>query len=249
MIEAAEELALVRAGFRAGAEGGRLPHVAAGPPPQRSADGHAGGAARPATSGPSRTWSTPSRDIDADDASKAERDGTVIYVRDWNDQKKKVGDACWKGESDPRASGPERMKADGSRCHEADAGRLAEGQRVTLRLDAHPDEEFTGRVASIWRTVQRETWRSPKKVVPSGGRAGPRPTRAACVRACAFAARSRSSAWTTRCWSTRTPCSSRVDGPGGLSPDAARATRSCPSSWAAATDNVEVGSAGGLRRG
>jgi multidrug efflux pump subunit AcrA (membrane-fusion protein) len=55
------------------------------------------------------------------------------------------------------------MKAMGM-VHEADAGRVAEGQRVTLRLDAHPDVEFTGRVASIWRTVQRETWRSPKKV-------------------------------------------------------------------------------------
>jgi multidrug efflux pump subunit AcrA (membrane-fusion protein) len=94
----------------------------------------------------------------------ADRDGTVIYVTDWDDQKKKIGDSCWKGDHVIELPDLSRMKAMGM-VHEADAGRVAEGQRVTLRLDAHPDVEFTGRVASIWRTVQRETWRSPKKVV------------------------------------------------------------------------------------
>jgi len=103
------------------------------------------------------------QDIDAMTV-KAERDGTVIYISDWNDQKKKVGDACWKGESVLELPDLTRMKAMG-RVHEADAGRLAEGQRVTLRLDAHPDVEFTGRVTLIWHTVQRESWRSRKRVV------------------------------------------------------------------------------------
>jgi multidrug resistance efflux pump len=95
---------------------------------------------------------------------RAERDGTVIYVSDWNDQKKKIGDSCWKGESVIELPDLTRMKALG-KVHEADAGRVVEGQRVTLRLDAHPEDEFTGKVASIWRTVERETSRSPKKVV------------------------------------------------------------------------------------
>jgi multidrug efflux pump subunit AcrA (membrane-fusion protein) len=94
----------------------------------------------------------------------SEREGTVIYVTDWNDQKKKIGDTCWKGESILELPDLSVMKAVG-RVYEADAGRVAEGQRVTLHLDAHPEEEFTGRVASIWRTVQRENWRNPKKVV------------------------------------------------------------------------------------
>jgi multidrug efflux pump subunit AcrA (membrane-fusion protein) len=94
----------------------------------------------------------------------SERAGTVIYVTDWNDQKKKIGDTCWKGESILELPDLSVMKAVG-KVYEADAGRVAEGQRVTLRLDAHPEEEFTGRVASIWRTVQRENWRNPKKVV------------------------------------------------------------------------------------
>jgi multidrug efflux pump subunit AcrA (membrane-fusion protein) len=94
----------------------------------------------------------------------AGRDGTVIYVTDWNDQKKKIGDSCWKGEHVMELPDLNRMKAMGM-VHEADAGRVAEGQPVTLRLDADSEDEFSGRVASIWRTVQRESWRSPKKVV------------------------------------------------------------------------------------
>ena len=56
------------------------------------------------------------------------------------------------------------MKAMGQ-VHEADAGRIAEGQHVKFGLDAHPDVEFTERISSIWRTVQRESWNSEQKVV------------------------------------------------------------------------------------
>jgi HlyD family secretion protein len=47
------------------------------------------------------------------------------------------------------------MKAEGE-VDEVDAGRVAIGQRVTLRLDAHPDEEFHGTITSAGRTVQRK---------------------------------------------------------------------------------------------
>jgi cobalt-zinc-cadmium efflux system membrane fusion protein len=95
---------------------------------------------------------------------KAERNGTVVYVANWRDEKKNVGDSCWRGEAVIEVPDLNRMKALGQ-VHEADAGRIAEGQRVTFRLDAHPDVEFAGRVSSIWRTVQTESWSSPQKVV------------------------------------------------------------------------------------
>jgi multidrug efflux pump subunit AcrA (membrane-fusion protein) len=47
---------------------------------------------------------------------------------------------------------------------EADAGLIAVGQKVTLRLEAHPDVDFRGRVRSIGRTVRRQSWRVPTKV-------------------------------------------------------------------------------------
>ena len=91
-------------------------------------------------------------------------DGTVIYVKNWRDEKKKVGDQCWRGENVIELPDLNRMKAAGQ-VHEADAGKVREGQRVKFRLDAHPDTEFTGRVASIWRTVQKESHSSELKVV------------------------------------------------------------------------------------
>ncbi len=57
-----------------------------------------------------------------------------------------------------------RMEAEGD-IDEADAGRVAVGQRVTFRLDAHPDDVFTGRVRSIGGSVQSRSERNPLKVV------------------------------------------------------------------------------------
>ena len=48
---------------------------------------------------------------------------------------------------------------------EAHAGLLVVGQRATLRLDAHPDREFTARVQTVKRRVQRRSWRDPRRVV------------------------------------------------------------------------------------
>lgn len=95
---------------------------------------------------------------------KAPRDGTVVYVANWRDEKKKVGDSTYKGEGVVEIPNLTAMKAQGE-VDEADAGRLAKGQRVSLRLDAHPDVEFTGTIASVWSTVQRKSWRDPQKVV------------------------------------------------------------------------------------
>jgi len=94
----------------------------------------------------------------------APRDGTVIYVTDWRGDKKQVGSSCWRGEVVIELPDLEAMRGEGE-VDEADAGKIVEGQRVTLRLDAHPDVRFKGRVASISKTVQRKSWRSSLKVV------------------------------------------------------------------------------------
>ncbi len=95
---------------------------------------------------------------------KAPRDGTVIYVTDWREEKKKIGDSCWRGDKVVEIPDLESMIAKGE-VDEVDGGRIATGQRVTFRLDAHPDVEFTGRIASIWKTVQRKSFQNPLKVV------------------------------------------------------------------------------------
>jgi multidrug resistance efflux pump len=103
------------------------------------------------------------RDIDKLTVT-APRAGTVIYYSDRGGEKKKVGDQVWRGAQVLEIPDLSRMLADGE-VDEADAGRLSVGQRVTLRLDAHPEVEYTGRIDRIGRTVQQRSRRSPIKVV------------------------------------------------------------------------------------
>lgn len=93
----------------------------------------------------------------------APREGTVVYVTD-RGEKKKIGDSCWRGERVIEIPDLRRMRAEGQ-IDEADAGRVARGQRVTLKLDAHPDILFAGRVQAIRDSVQRKSRGNPLKVV------------------------------------------------------------------------------------
>ncbi len=95
---------------------------------------------------------------------KAPRAGTVIYKTDWQGNKKKIGDNCWRGETVLQIPDLTRMLGEGE-VAEADAGRLAAGQHVTLRLDAYPDRQYRATVQKIRRTVQRKSPANPQKVV------------------------------------------------------------------------------------
>lgn len=99
----------------------------------------------------------------------APRDGTVVYLSDprREREKKKIGDSAWRGEKILEIPDLGRMQASGE-VDEADAGRVAVGQRVLLRLDAHPDVSFTGRVRSIHGSVQTRSPADPVKVVGLG---------------------------------------------------------------------------------
>ncbi len=96
---------------------------------------------------------------------RAPRSGTVIYVSDRQGQKKKVGDSAWR--NDELIELPDLNSLVGrGEVDEADAGRVAEGQPFHIRLDAHPDIEYTGATASISRAVQRKSLsRNPLKAV------------------------------------------------------------------------------------
>ncbi|HEX7152887.1 MAG TPA: HlyD family efflux transporter periplasmic adaptor subunit [Thermoanaerobaculia bacterium] len=95
----------------------------------------------------------------------APRDGTIVYMMNWRGEKKKVGDSTWKQERVLEIPNLNKMKANGE-VDEVDAGRVAAGQRVELRLDAHPDEKFSGTIVSAGRTVQqKQQTRDPVKVL------------------------------------------------------------------------------------
>lgn len=93
------------------------------------------------------------------------RDGTVVYATDWRGNKNKVGDSVWKAARIIEIPDLNRMKAEGE-VDEVDAGRVQVGQRVTLRLDSHPDEELQGTIVSAGRTVQaKKGTQDPLKVL------------------------------------------------------------------------------------
>lgn len=95
---------------------------------------------------------------------KAPRAGTVIHVQTRRDEKKKVGDSIWRGDKALEIADLSQMLARGE-VDESDASRVSVGQRVTLRLDAHPDSEFFGTVREIQGAVQQRSAAKPSKVV------------------------------------------------------------------------------------
>jgi hypothetical protein len=97
-------------------------------------------------------------------AVKARRAGTVVYKQDWRGEKKKVGDGMWRGESVLEIASLDRMAAQGQ-IDEVDASKVAVGQRVGLRLEAHPDKEYVGRVQRVGTLVQTESPESRVRVV------------------------------------------------------------------------------------
>ncbi|HKO94403.1 MAG TPA: HlyD family efflux transporter periplasmic adaptor subunit [Polyangiaceae bacterium] len=94
----------------------------------------------------------------------APRDGTVIYISNWNNQKKKVGDAVWRGEKVLQTAALDQMRARGE-IDEVDVSKLAVGQRVMLRLEAYPDVEYAGSVKGIARLVERKSPDNPRRIV------------------------------------------------------------------------------------
>ena len=94
----------------------------------------------------------------------APRAGTVVYATTQSGEKRKVGDSVWRADTILEIPDLTRMMAEG-RVDEADMGRLAPGQPVVIRLDAHPDHAFRGRVERIAKTVQRRSATDDTKVV------------------------------------------------------------------------------------
>lgn len=94
---------------------------------------------------------------------RAPRDATVIYLANWQGQKKKVGDGVWRGENILQTAATDQMLAAGQ-VAEADISQLAVSQRITLRLDAYPDAEYSGRIQAIGNLVGPPSAESPLRI-------------------------------------------------------------------------------------
>jgi multidrug efflux pump subunit AcrA (membrane-fusion protein) len=87
-----------------------------------------------------------------------------VYVTNRSGEKKRVGDTVWRRDKVLAIPDLSEMAAEG-RVEESDSGRIAEGQRVELRLDAYPEVTFAGTVRKIGKTVLPRTRNSPIRVV------------------------------------------------------------------------------------
>ena len=94
---------------------------------------------------------------------RAPQDGIVILKSDWRDEKKKVGDDVWMGDTVLSLPDLGAMRADGT-VDEADGGLVRLGQPVVLQLPARPDLDLAGKVQALGQTVKRKSWRVPAKV-------------------------------------------------------------------------------------
>jgi multidrug resistance efflux pump len=94
----------------------------------------------------------------------AVRAGTIVYSAGENGEKKKVGDNVWRGEDLMQIVGLGKMLGDGQ-VDEVDMARLAEHQPAVLRLDAMPDVQLRGSVASIARSVSAKSQTDASKIV------------------------------------------------------------------------------------
>jgi HlyD family secretion protein len=95
---------------------------------------------------------------------KARRAGTVVHRQDWKGEKRKIGDGTWKGDSILEIASLDEMSAQGQ-IDEVDASRVTVGQRVGLRLEAHPEHEYGGVVQRVASLVQTESPESRVRVV------------------------------------------------------------------------------------
>jgi HlyD family secretion protein len=95
---------------------------------------------------------------------KAPRAGTIVYPATEEGEKHKVGDSVWRMQNVLQIVGLGHMLGTGE-VDEVDMARLADHQKVVLRLDAMPDVQLRGAVASIAKSVQAKSPADPSKVV------------------------------------------------------------------------------------
>lgn len=95
---------------------------------------------------------------------KARRAGTVVYVANSQGEKKKVGDRASRFDTVLQVTSLANLVAQGQ-VDEVDASSVSAGQRVGLRLEAHPDNEYAGVVERVAPLFQTESAESRVKVV------------------------------------------------------------------------------------
>jgi len=95
---------------------------------------------------------------------KADRDGVLVYKTKWNNERFKVGETVWSGQSVAEIPDLNTILA-AAYVPEVDLGKVKAGQRVELTIDAFPGKTYTGMVKGLGRLVRAKSWDIPNKIL------------------------------------------------------------------------------------
>ncbi len=82
--------------------------------------------------------------------------GLVVYRPKWDGDKFIVGETAWASQTLIELPDLNQMRI-AAVIAEPDAGKVAEGQEVEIRLDANPDRIFKGRILSLGKIFRRKS--------------------------------------------------------------------------------------------
>ena len=94
----------------------------------------------------------------------APREGLVVHLRNWRQEKISVGDQIWNGMRVMELPDLDQLVVK-LEVAERDLARVAEGLPLVFTLDASPDIEFTGAIESLGRVVRTKSRNQPAMVI------------------------------------------------------------------------------------
>ncbi len=90
--------------------------------------------------------------------------GVVVFKRDWNGEKKKVGQSVWRLETVLQIPDLSTLRLE-AMVEEANAGGVSPGQKARIRIDAFPEAELKGKLTSVGTVLRMKRPDTPIKVV------------------------------------------------------------------------------------
>ena len=90
--------------------------------------------------------------------------GVVIFKRDWNGEKKKVGQSAWRMEIIMQIPDLSTLRLE-AMVEEANSGGVSPGQKARIRMDAFPEMELKGKVTTVGTVLRTKRWDTPIKVI------------------------------------------------------------------------------------
>ena len=97
-------------------------------------------------------------------ATKADRDGVLVYKTKWNGERYQVGENAWSGQPIVEIPDLNTIIAE-ALVPEVDVGKIQLGQRAEIAIDAFPGKTYPGVVKTAGTLVRPKSWDIPNKVL------------------------------------------------------------------------------------